>query len=48
MNFKIIIITNDLSYKDIIYENLYFYFSDIKIEDWRRPEINWINIFNFK
>tara|TARA_B100000424_G_C22945368_1_gene503183 strand:- start:8629 stop:9219 length:591 start_codon:yes stop_codon:yes gene_type:complete len=48
MNFKIIIITNDLSYKDIIYENLYFYFSDIKIEDWRRPEINWINIFNYK
>ena len=42
---KLLIITNDSNYKNIFIDNVYFYFSNNKIEVWTRPELDWVNIF---
>tara|TARA_B100000524_G_C23625429_1_gene361327 strand:- start:107 stop:715 length:609 start_codon:yes stop_codon:yes gene_type:complete len=45
MNYKIIIITNDINYKNININKIYFYFSDVKVLDWKRCELNWEKLF---
>ena len=45
MKFKIIIITNDHSYKNVNIEGVSFYFSDIRVTEWTRPEIDWNTLF---
>jgi hypothetical protein len=44
IKFKLIIITNDKT--EIKLDNVIFYHSDTKIIDWKRPELNWLEIFN--
>ena len=44
IKFKVIIITNDKT--EIKLDNVVFYYSNIKINDWKRPELNWLEIFN--
>lgn len=44
INFKIILITND--YLQIDNPTIKKYFSNKPITDWKRPEINWLEVFN--
>lgn len=44
INFKIILITNDNQTINI--PNLKKYVSNIPITDWKRPELNWMDVFN--
>ena len=45
MKFKIIIITNDPNYKNVNIKGVSFYFSDIRVTEWTRPEIDWNTLF---
>ena len=44
LNYKLIVITNQKV--NFSHKNLKFYYSEARITDWKRPELNWINIFN--
>jgi len=44
INFKIILITNDSQLINI--PNVKKYVSNIQITNWKRPELNWMEIFN--
>ena len=39
INFSLIIITNDLNYQSMEIDNVTFYYSDIAITNWKRPEL---------
>lgn len=47
IKFKIIIINNYRN-NHIIIDNVNFYFSNKEVTDWKRPEINWAEIFSIK
>ena len=44
LNYKLIIITNQKV--NFSHKNLKFYYSETRVRDWKRPELNWIDIFN--
>jgi len=44
LNYKLIIITNQKV--NFSHKNLKFYYSEARVTDWKRPELNWTNIFN--
>ena len=44
LNYKLIIITNQKL--NFSHKNLKFYYSDVRVTDWKRPELDWIQIFN--
>jgi len=46
MKYQIIIITNDLNYRELKINNVTFYYSNKKIQEWQRPELDWKEIFN--
>lgn len=46
LNYKIIIITNDKNVLNYNINKITFIFSNKKVTDWKRPELDWSNIFN--
>lgn len=46
IDFKLVIITNDELTQNINIDNVKFHYSNLKVTDWRRPELDWKRIFN--
>ena len=44
LNYKLIIITNQKI--NFSHKNLKFYYSKVRVTDWKRPELKWSDIFN--
>ena len=44
LNYKLIVITNQEV--NFSHKNVKFHCSEVRVTDWKRPELNWVDIFN--